>query len=440
VSAEITQWVDPFGQVTTLDVDWDATGRFMPPISHEEDEVPGQPGGRHRASRHKIKEFTIKVTISAADEPSLRQAVRDLVTSMNPARSDAPGAIRVTSPIGDVREIPCYYSAGLDMAEQVGTSGPTMQTAPITFRAYEPYWRDLDSMTQVWTVGATPSFFPFFPLRLTSSQIAASGSINLGGDVETWPVWTITGPGAQIVLRNLTTGDALTFTTTSLGIGESITIDARPGRKTVAKQDGTNVFSDLDITSVLWSLRPGNNAIRLEMSGTQSFAAIGANALANPGFESGTSPWIVNAGTLAQSTSQPHSGSYSAQITPDGTSTLSYVQSEPTSVVPGQPVSVAAWVWCTNATPSYSTSVNWLDSNRLYLDTSSNPVSVPAQTYTRVQNTFSAPANAAYARIVPTISDSAPITQTWYVDDCELRPSVPASSLRLDYKKRYLSP
>lgn len=277
MSAEITEWIDPDGTITTLDVDWSATGRFMPEVNHEEDEVPGQPGARHRASRHKAHEFTLKLTVATPDEPSLRTALRQLVYAMDPTRGE--GIIRVTSPIGDVREVGCYYTAGLDMQEQPEMSGPGMQQAAVTFRAYDPYWRDTaDSTGGPWGVGVTPTFFPILPLRLTASQIAVDATVINAGDKDAWPVWTITGPGATIALRNLTTGEDIVFASTALGLGESVYIDTRPGAKTVTKNDGTNLWPDLDATSSLWSLRPGDNAIRLEMSAaTAGMSALQVN-------------------------------------------------------------------------------------------------------------------------------------------------------------------
>lgn len=265
MSAEISQWIDPDGNSTTLDVDWNASGRFMPAIAFATTGVPGQPGERVREVRHGVKEFTIRLTLVTNDEPSLRQAQRNLVTAMNPARG--PGTLRVTSTIGDVREILCYYADGLGMEEKEETSGPNMQQADVTFRAFEPYWRDVSETSQTFSIGVTPTFFPIFPIRLTSSQIAADAAVVNAGDVETWPVWQIAGPGSAITLRNLTTGKSLTLATTPLVAGESITIDTRPGYKTLTKSDGTSVFADLTTTSSLWPLIVGSNAIRLEMGG-----------------------------------------------------------------------------------------------------------------------------------------------------------------------------
>lgn len=272
MSAEITQWIDPDGVVTLLDVDWDASGRFMSEVRLSEDEVPGQDGARHRQTRFAPHEFSLKLTMAAADEPLLRTAIRALVSAMNPKKGE--GIIRVTSPLGDVREIGCRVVGGLGLDEKPEVSGPTMQTAVVTFHASDPLWRDQSDTSASYAVGDPVSFFPIFPLRLTSSQIVVDATINNTGDDEAWPVWTITGPGAGIVLRNVTTGKSLTLSTTLL-TGESIVIDTRPGYKTVVRQDGSNLWPDVDVTSSLWPLQVGNNAIRLEMSG----ATVGTSVL-----------------------------------------------------------------------------------------------------------------------------------------------------------------
>lgn len=274
MSAEIIQWIDPASQITTLDVDWEASGRFMPDIQHQDIIVPGQPGGVHLLARHQVHEFQLKLTLAAADEPSLRQMQRALVYAMDPSRG--VGYIRVTSTIGDVREIPCYYVSGLGMDESPGSSGPNMQQAQVTFRAYDPYWQDVsDTSPGPFTVGDTPTFFPIFPIRLTSSQIAVDTTVLNDGDVETWPVFTIDGPGSVITLRNVTTGKFLTFTTLSLDAGQSVVVDTRPGVKTVTQTTTNDLFSDLSDFSSLWPLVVGNNAVRLEMSG----AIAGASSL-----------------------------------------------------------------------------------------------------------------------------------------------------------------
>ena len=277
VAAEITQWIDPSGATTLLDVDWQASGRYMPAVKHEEFGVPGQPGARRQRSRHDVHEFTIRVVLSASSEPTLRQEIRDLVSVFNPLEGE--GLLRVTSPIGDVREIQCIYANGLGMDESPGMSGMGTQKADVTLRAYDPYWRDTSDISSSFTIGVVPTFFPIFPLRLTSSQIAVDDTVVNAGDVETWPVWTITGPGSTIYLRNLRTGQVIDLNADgdlaralALAAGEQVTIDTRPSTatstgKTVLLDDGTNRYSALSAASDLWALQKGSNAIRLEMAG-----------------------------------------------------------------------------------------------------------------------------------------------------------------------------
>lgn len=269
---ETTVWVDPDGGSTTLDVDWDTSGRFMPPPAWEEDGVPGQPGLRLRAVRHRDREFALPLWIDAASEAALRTAIRDLVAKMDPTRGD--GKIRVTSPVGDQREITCRVSAGLDLAERLGsTSGPTVQRAVVVFRAHDPYWTDTSDIIDTYTTGQVATFFPFFPLRLTSSEIFAAATVNNSGDVETWPRWQITGPGSAFALRNLTTGKLLQLTE-GLGGGETATIDTRPGAKTVVKNDGTNLFPGLSADTSLWPLARGSNSLQIEMPGATSASEV----------------------------------------------------------------------------------------------------------------------------------------------------------------------
>lgn len=267
MSAEVSVWIDPDGSSTTLDVDWNATGRFMPAISIASTGIPAMPGERLREVRHGVREFTLRLTLATADEGSLRQAQRALVYAMDPARGE--GILRVTSPLGDTREISCVVVEGLGMQEAEEMSGPNMQFLDVTFRAYtDPYWRDVsDTSPSPYVVGLTPTFFPIFPLRLTSSQIAVDTTILNDGDVESWPVWQIAGPGSAITLRNLTTGKFMSFTFLAMNAGESVTIDTRPGEKTVIKSDNTPIFFDLSALSSMWPLIKGNNAIRLEMGG-----------------------------------------------------------------------------------------------------------------------------------------------------------------------------
>lgn len=266
MSTETAVWIDADGVQTVLGIEWDTADRFMPPIVFEEDGIPQQPGMRRRDVRFDARNFSLPVWITAADDVGLRTAMRNLVVSMNPKRG--PGTIRFTAPGGDVREIACSYSSGLGMGEKLGSSsGPTAQRATIIFRAHDPFWSATVDDTSAYGAGAIPNFFPFFPLRLSSSQVVVDTTINNTGDVEAWPIITFFGPGNGIKATNLTTGLFFEFSSViGLSTGDSIIVDSRPGYKTALLQTNQNLFPYLTSVSALWPLIVGNNAIRIEMS------------------------------------------------------------------------------------------------------------------------------------------------------------------------------
>ena len=269
MTTETAQWIDADGGLTDIEVSWDASGRFMPPIKFEEDGVPQQPGMRLRAARHDVRPFTLNLWITAANDSALRTTIRSLIYKMNPARG--PGKIRFATPAGDQREIVCSYQDGLDLGEKLGsTSGPTVQIATVAFRAHYPYWQDTSTISTTFTTGLVPTFFPIFPLRLSSSQVVVDNTVINNGDIECWPVITINGPGSSIKASNLTTGEVMDFRTLVLGTGESVIVDTQPGAKTAVSGAGVNRFPYLSATSSLWSLQPGSNSVRLEMSGADS--------------------------------------------------------------------------------------------------------------------------------------------------------------------------
>lgn len=272
--SEVLQWIDPYGVSTTLDVEWEVSGRFMPKIETQVDGVPGEPGGLLRETRHGVREFVLTVWQSAGSDTALRTALRAFVKAMDPVRGN--GKIRVTSPLGDQREITCRYATGLGMDEKLGdSSGPDYQKIPLGFVAYDPYWYDVSPTSKSFALTSVPSFFPIFPLRLTASQLVVDDTVTNAGDVVAWPVWTITGPGSAVTLRNSTAGLLISIPSITLTAGQVLTIDTRPGAKSVTLNDGTSLFSSIDHTvSQLWSLREGVNAIRLEMTGITAASAL----------------------------------------------------------------------------------------------------------------------------------------------------------------------
>jgi tail protein len=278
------QWVDAAGAATQLLEGTDVyvtpgvEGRFGPSIALSVVPVAQQPGQRFAQVLHGVAEVKAPLELYGASDSALRASVRTWAHRLDPVRGD--GRLLITAPAGDQRELVCRYASGLDAAVEDETDLGHRLRAILRFTTEQPYWRDVsDTAAGPWSVGTAATFFPIFPLRLSASEVFADVTVVNAGDVEAWPVWTITGPGSDPVLRNLTTGMVLSLDTTLVG-GETISVDTRPYTsavptgKTVTKNDGSSLFATLSATSSLWALIAGSNSVRIELSGATASSRV----------------------------------------------------------------------------------------------------------------------------------------------------------------------
>ncbi|QOR55357.1 MAG: hypothetical protein SHS37scaffold145_8 [Phage 71_18] len=282
---EIT-FIDPSGieYVLTSQDDHAAlegiAGRGMPPIRISDEIVPMTPGARLRDLQHGVRDVAVPIAFYDDDLVAVRAALRGVMRTFDPRRGD--GTLRVLTVDGIERDLTCRYQGGFEIVEAPPDRGisPTQaaQRGVLVFRAFDPYWYDVEAFTEEFTLGAAGgSFFPIPNpttgsfITLTASEVFTTVTIDLDTDLDdwNWPVWTITGPGSAIVLRNLTTGDDIDLTANgglTLDDGEVATLDLRPGVKTLMLADGTNLYPYLTNASVLWPLGP-TQQVQIEMTG-----------------------------------------------------------------------------------------------------------------------------------------------------------------------------
>lgn len=273
--ADNISWIDANGTEHRFETDMKVlsgmNGRWMPPISFVEEKTPNQHGSQLRQVNVEARPVDVPIWIKAKNEIGLRQKMREITRMLNPLKGD--GKLMVIAPDESRREITCRYNSGFEGQEDRDNKGVWFQKAILVFKAFDPFWYDAQTIVETFTTGEPATFFPFLPLRLASSSVFADTTIDNVGDVETYPEWIIQGPGENIVLRNLTTGE-VTNISYSLGLGESITIDTKPFHKTVMKNDGSNLFYTLSDESSLWALAEGKNSIRLEMADSTEQSSI----------------------------------------------------------------------------------------------------------------------------------------------------------------------
>lgn len=274
---EILAWVDPAGVVTVLsdqpdlEVGWDIRGRFMPPIAFIEEDVPAQDGSRLREVRVRPRDVAFPLEVVAATQAALRARLRQVLHLFDPVRGE--GRLRITDFDGVMRDLYCHYSSGLEIEESFSAVAGNQRTV-VVLRAVDPYWYDTVPQSVTYRSAAPRPFFPLFPLRLSSDTILGSSTVVNDGDVSVFPVWTIHGPATSVTLRNVSTGQVLTLQA-PLSDTQSVVIDTRPGRRTVRRNDGTNLFGQLaDNARALWLLQPGATEVSVELPGATALSYI----------------------------------------------------------------------------------------------------------------------------------------------------------------------
>lgn len=270
------EWVDPSGVTRALSggaaavTVRQATGLGVPPIDLSEDKLTFTSGTVMRHAAIKSREIELSLLAQGASAAAMESVFDDLRRWFATAneRSRTPGYLRLTRPDAVVRQIACYYAGGLDSDTALGTR--IHQRTALRLLAPEPYWTDqADTEESYGTADSTTVWFPFFPLNLGINDVLATPNIINSGDVDAYPVWTVTGPGTNPTAQNTTSGELWQLNMTLLA-GETVVIDTRPSSlrgSTPSVQDnyGNNRFGDLVNTSELWWLAPGENQVSLSI-------------------------------------------------------------------------------------------------------------------------------------------------------------------------------
>jgi phage-related protein len=141
----------------------------------------------------------------------------------------------------------------------------------LNFTAFDnPYWfGDVESPSP-WTVANPRAFFPLAPdvFTLSSQQVLGGTLIVNTGDVDAYPVWTLTGPATSLTLQ---LGDRAFTVNSTLTAGQTLVIDTDPRLRTVTDGGGANRWPDVSLTDFdLWTLPPGTNAVTVTVTGGTS--------------------------------------------------------------------------------------------------------------------------------------------------------------------------
>jgi len=143
-----------------------------------------------------------------------------------------------------------------------------------------------------------------------------------------------------------------------------------------------------------------------------------------PTFTQGVGLWHATGATLTQSSAQTHGNlPFSGLLTPSGSASLSYAESDLVPVQQGHSYVMSAWYYSPTGYSNVAVSANWFDANRNYLSTTSGTAtSIPAGTWTQFQTTVTANvANAVYADMVCVEGGTPPSSALLYVSSATVQ-------------------
>lgn len=141
----------------------------------------------------------------------------------------------------------------------------------------------------------------------------------------------------------------------------------------------------------------------------------------NPDFESGVTDWTATSATVAQSSVVSKSGSFSGLLT-SASGANPRVEAGQQPVVVGNFYVAMGWLYTPTTIPNpVAINVNWYTSGHVYISTSSVSFTITPGVWTPVVNvTYQAPASAAFAGILWTISGTPGAGYLLYADSIRL--------------------
>jgi hypothetical protein len=238
-------WTAPDGSTTDLSA-WGAgnyvtgdgtVGQFAPGYEFATQAYAAVDGARLQQITAQPAQPVLGLDLVASDPAELRARLRSLAHVLRPRAGI--GTLTAVGDDGMTRTLRCYYRSGLEAGRYVANRF----RAALEFWSPSPWWRG-EPLSLSWTLAAATAFFPILPVRLSASTIEGATTVDLSGtDAPTYPLWTVTGPGSQLTLRNEWQSldedgapqerSAELVLNAAIGDGELVVIDSRPGRQSV---------------------------------------------------------------------------------------------------------------------------------------------------------------------------------------------------------------
>lgn len=244
-------------------------GFGIPPAQVRIQESAGN-GGTWRNSKRGVRDIDLPIAITGTDRADLELKLRRLANLLQ----DNLGPTRIVATYSDGTsfQLFAHYVGGGDVAYG-SEANSRFARWTISLQAPQPFWESVNPTNYTLQLTAGRGLLP----KLSKLQLSGQygfGDVTLSnpGDVEAYPVWTISGPVDSFTI----TSNGIGFTYDApVALGDQVIIDTFAG--TVKSGEGDNLYANLSSAPKLFSIPPGSNTVTIAAPGANDTTVIAGN-------------------------------------------------------------------------------------------------------------------------------------------------------------------
>lgn len=252
-----------------------AAGLLSPGYSVITSELPGVRGSRFGSAVAKPNVVAVPILVEGDTYAALRRKRSELIEALVPGRG--PGMLELSADLstdaGESRWCPAVYAGGLEGDESLSISGPTWWRPVLRFQPLD-LWYSTEPVTARWAGRVGNNFFPFsFPFTLAPYGLDVLTPLDLGGNAESWPSFTLTGPFTRVRFTNVRTSEWWEVLRSNDERNVPLVVSTKPGEVAVRTAAGVNAYGLRTAGSQFFALSPGDlvNVVADGVSGATRF-------------------------------------------------------------------------------------------------------------------------------------------------------------------------
>ncbi len=176
---------------------------------------------------------------------------------------DTPGELMVTMPNGSFRTLECYFDNDNTYAPITDPTLTFTESVGTSFIADDPWWKGATVTAAFTTVTGTVDFFNAGsapPFNLAAGNLLSGVQLNNPGDLEAWPVYTLTGPATAF---SVSINGHVVSGSININTGETLVLDTDPSSQVafLYGSDGSTTNVTPQLTNVDFGFIPTGTTV-----------------------------------------------------------------------------------------------------------------------------------------------------------------------------------